>query len=111
MVPDVHGLGLVLAPAVSWLIMRRDDAWPYELRNRTGYRSTLTTDEIEKNLVKRPVTYRLGETDILPLGVFDVSCPAMAQGPTVGKRTGVRPVCERNPRREARDGRRAFLRP
>jgi len=27
-------------------------------------------------------TYLLGEADVLPLGVFDVSCPAMAQGPT-----------------------------
>jgi hypothetical protein len=28
------------------------------------------------------VTYLLGEIDILPLGGFDGSCPAMAQGPT-----------------------------
>jgi hypothetical protein len=28
------------------------------------------------------VTYLLGEIDILPLGGFDSSCPAMAQGPT-----------------------------
>jgi len=24
----------------------------------------------------------LGEADVLPLGIFDTSCPAMAQGPT-----------------------------
>jgi len=29
----------------------------------------------------RPVTYLLGEIDILPLGGFDSSCPATAQGP------------------------------
>jgi pimeloyl-ACP methyl ester carboxylesterase len=58
------------------------DAWPYGLRNRTGYGAKLTTEQIKKSLVSRPVTYLLGETDILPLGVFDASCPAMAQGPT-----------------------------
>jgi hypothetical protein len=30
----------------------------------------------------RRVTYLLGETDILPFGIFDASCSAMAQGPT-----------------------------
>jgi hypothetical protein len=28
------------------------------------------------------VTYLLGQVDTLPLGGFDSSCPAMAQGPT-----------------------------
>jgi hypothetical protein len=28
------------------------------------------------------MTYLLGELDILPLGLFDGSCPAMGQGPT-----------------------------
>jgi len=28
------------------------------------------------------VTYLLGDLDTLPLGGFDSSCPAMAQGPT-----------------------------
>ena len=58
------------------------DTWPYGLEGRSGYGSTLTRDEIKKQLVARPMTYLLGETDILPVGVFDVSCPAMAQGPT-----------------------------
>ena len=35
-----------------------------------------------KQLVARLTTYLLGEVDILPLGIFDTSCPAMAQGPT-----------------------------
>jgi hypothetical protein len=33
-------------------------------------------------MIARPTTYVLGELDILPLGGFDGSCPAMAQGPT-----------------------------
>jgi hypothetical protein len=36
----------------------------------------------EKQLASRPVTYLLGELDVLPLAGFDSSCPAMAQGPT-----------------------------
>jgi pimeloyl-ACP methyl ester carboxylesterase len=58
------------------------DAWPYGLRARPAYQASLTLEQIEKNLVSRPVTYLLGEIDILPLGIFDTSCPAMAQGPT-----------------------------
>lgn len=58
------------------------DRWPYGLQNRTGYTSKLTEDQLKKQLVARPVTYLLGEIDILPLGGFDSSCPAMAQGPT-----------------------------
>jgi pimeloyl-ACP methyl ester carboxylesterase len=58
------------------------DVWPYGLKARSGYSSTLTDEQITKQLVVRPVTYLLGEADVLPLGVFDASCPAMAQGPT-----------------------------
>lgn len=58
------------------------DRWPYGLQNRTGYASKLSDDELKKQLAARPVTYLLGEIDILPLGGFDSSCPAMAQGPT-----------------------------
>jgi len=54
----------------------------YGLKARSGYSSTLTDEQITQQLVVRPVTYLLGEADVLPLGVFDVSCPAMAQGPT-----------------------------
>jgi pimeloyl-ACP methyl ester carboxylesterase len=56
--------------------------WPYGLKGRTGYSSELTDEQVTKQLVSRPVTYLLGEVDILPLGVFDGSCPAMAQGAT-----------------------------
>ena len=58
------------------------DNWPYGLKNRIGYASRLTDDQLKKQLAARPVTYLLGEADILPLGVFDTSCPAIAQGPT-----------------------------
>jgi pimeloyl-ACP methyl ester carboxylesterase len=58
------------------------DNWPYGLRSRVGYASRLADDQLKKQLATRPVTYLLGETDILPLGVFDTSCPAIAQGPT-----------------------------
>jgi hypothetical protein len=57
--------------------------WPYGLERRTGgYTARLTDDQLKKQLAARPVTYVLGEIDILPLGGFDASCPAMAQGPT-----------------------------
>jgi pimeloyl-ACP methyl ester carboxylesterase len=56
--------------------------WPYGLQLRSGYNAKETEDQLRKQLVSRPVTYLLGEIDILPLGGFDSSCPAMAQGPT-----------------------------
>jgi predicted esterase len=58
------------------------DTWPYGLKNRTGYTGKIADDQLRKQLATRPVTYLLGEIDILPLGGFDSSCPAMAQGPT-----------------------------
>jgi hypothetical protein len=58
------------------------DSWPYGLKNRTGYAAKLPDDQLKKQLAARPVTYLLGELDVLPLAGFDSSCPAMAQGPT-----------------------------
>jgi pimeloyl-ACP methyl ester carboxylesterase len=58
------------------------DSWPYGLKGRPGYATALSNERITQQLVARPVTYLLGEADVLPLGVFDTSCPAMAQGPT-----------------------------
>lgn len=58
------------------------DRWPYGLLNRTGYTSKVGDEQLKKQMAARPVTYLLGEIDILPLGGFDSSCPAMAQGPT-----------------------------
>jgi len=56
--------------------------WPYGFEGRTGYASKVSEDDLKKQLASRPVVYLLGELDILPLGGFDSSCPAMAQGPT-----------------------------
>jgi pimeloyl-ACP methyl ester carboxylesterase len=58
------------------------DNWPYGLKNRSGYTAKLSDDQLKQQLAARSVTYLLGELDILPLGGFDSSCPAMAQGPT-----------------------------
>ena len=57
------------------------DRWPFGLQNRTGGYTAKTSDEqLKKQLVSRPTTYLLGQVDTLPLGGFDSSCPAMAQG-------------------------------
>jgi len=58
------------------------DNWPYGLKSRTGYTANIPDDQLKKQLASRPVTYLLGELDVLPLAGFDSSCPAMAQGPT-----------------------------
>jgi len=56
--------------------------WPYGFQNRSGYASRVSEEDLTKQLASRPTTYLLGEIDILPLGGFDSSCAAMAQGPT-----------------------------
>jgi pimeloyl-ACP methyl ester carboxylesterase len=58
------------------------DQWPYGLKSRTGYTAAIPDDLLKKQLAARPTMYLLGQLDILPLGGFDSSCPAMAQGPT-----------------------------
>jgi pimeloyl-ACP methyl ester carboxylesterase len=59
------------------------DRWPAGFQNRTaGYTARTTDDQLKKQLVSRPTTYLLGQVDTLPLGGFDSSCPAMAQGAT-----------------------------
>jgi pimeloyl-ACP methyl ester carboxylesterase len=56
--------------------------WPKGLDDRTGYTSKMTDDQLRKQLAERPTTYLLGQVDVLPLGGFDSSPTAMAQGPT-----------------------------
>jgi hypothetical protein len=57
--------------------------WPYGLEERgNGYTSKIPNERLKKQLAARPTVYLLGEIDILPLGGFDGSCSAMAQGPT-----------------------------
>ena len=61
------------------------DRWPTGLVNRAavnGYTAAISDDQLKKQLAERPVTYLLGQVDTLPLGGFDSSCPAMAQGAT-----------------------------
>ena len=58
------------------------DQWPYGMQHRSGYAAAQSDDQLRRQLAGRPVTYLLGELDILPLGGFDGSCAAMAQGPT-----------------------------
>jgi pimeloyl-ACP methyl ester carboxylesterase len=59
------------------------DRWPFGLENRTGgYTKGTSDDQLKKQLASRPTTYLLGQVDVLPLGGFDSSCSAMAQGPT-----------------------------
>ena len=60
------------------------DNWPFGLKNRMGYAAAIPDEQLKKQLIGRPATYLLGDNDILPLplGGWDTSCPAMAQGPT-----------------------------
>lgn len=58
------------------------DKWPAGLEDRAGYTAGVSDDQLRKNLVERPTTYLLGQVDVLPLGGFDSSPSAMAQGPT-----------------------------
>ena len=56
--------------------------WPAGLENLTGYAAGMSVDQLTRQLVARPTTYLLGQVDVLPLGGFDSSPNAMAQGPT-----------------------------
>jgi pimeloyl-ACP methyl ester carboxylesterase len=57
--------------------------WPAGLAERTGgYTAKTSDDQLKKQLVSRPTTFLFGQVDTLPLGGFDSSCPAMAQGAT-----------------------------
>ena len=59
------------------------DKWPFGLLQRTsGYTVGESDDQLKKQLVSRPTTYLLSQVDTLPLGGFDSSCNAMAQGAT-----------------------------
>jgi pimeloyl-ACP methyl ester carboxylesterase len=58
------------------------DRWPAGLEDRTGYTAQMSDEQLKKQLAERPTTYLLGQVDVLPLGGFDSSPAAMAQGPT-----------------------------
>jgi pimeloyl-ACP methyl ester carboxylesterase len=59
------------------------DLWPYGLEKRdSGYTAKMSDEHLKKQLVSRPTTYLLSQVDTLPLGGFDNSPNAMAQGAT-----------------------------
>jgi len=59
------------------------DKWPFGLQQRTsGYTAGESDEQLKNQLVSRPTTYLLSQVDTLPLGGFDSSCNAMAQGAT-----------------------------
>lgn len=70
------------APGTSVGACSAFNQWPYGPERRVGVAQTLTDETLKRQVASRPVTYLLGEIDILPLYGFDASCAAMAQGPT-----------------------------
>jgi pimeloyl-ACP methyl ester carboxylesterase len=61
----------------------RFNKWPAGLEDRTaGYTKEMSDEQLKKQLVSRQTTYLLSQVDTLPLGGFDSSCTAMAQGAT-----------------------------
>lgn len=56
--------------------------WPSGLDSLVGYTAGMSAEQLRRQLVERPTTYLLGQVDVLPLGGFDSSPNAMAQGPT-----------------------------
>ncbi len=59
------------------------DLWPYGLEHRVGgYTAGMNDDVLRHNLATRQATYLLSQVDVLPLGGFDSSPNAMAQGAT-----------------------------
>ena len=59
------------------------DRWPFGLEARTaGYTAKMSDAQLKRQLASRDITYLFGQVDVLPLGGFDDSPGAMAQGPT-----------------------------
>jgi pimeloyl-ACP methyl ester carboxylesterase len=59
------------------------DEWPYGLEKRTsGYTATMSDGQLKQQLASRTAFYLLSQVDTLPLGGFDDSPNAMAQGAT-----------------------------
>ncbi len=59
------------------------NTWPFGLEKRTsGYTAKISDDQLKRQLASRSTTFLFGQVDTLPLGGFDSSCGAMAQGPT-----------------------------
>ncbi len=59
------------------------DKWPFGLEDRTsGYTVGISDTQLKQQLATRKTTYLLSQVDTLPLGGFDSSPNAMAQGAT-----------------------------
>jgi pimeloyl-ACP methyl ester carboxylesterase len=59
------------------------DKWPYGLEQRTsGYTASMSDSQLKQQLASRTAFYLLSQVDTLPLGGFDGSPNAMAQGAT-----------------------------
>jgi pimeloyl-ACP methyl ester carboxylesterase len=70
-------------PAGSCQNAETYNRWPFGLAQRSGgYTAGIPDDQLKKQLAARPTTYLLSQVDTLPLGGFDSSCNAMAQGAT-----------------------------
>ncbi|MGH9658672.1 MAG: alpha/beta fold hydrolase [Bryobacteraceae bacterium] len=56
--------------------------WRYGLENRTGYAAAVEDQALRDNLVRRDVTYLVGELDAQEDSSLDTTCSARAQGPS-----------------------------
>lgn len=75
--------GFTYGPFQGTTATPKYDFWPYGLEQRgNGYASKISDDQLKAQLARRPTTYLFGQVDTLPLGGFDDSPPAMAQGAT-----------------------------
>jgi pimeloyl-ACP methyl ester carboxylesterase len=54
--------------------------WPFGLVNRVGYAARVSESQIKEQAARRPVTYLLGQQDVVAPGGFFGSCAGMAQG-------------------------------
>ena len=70
-------------PLANAAAVPKYDLWPFGLEARTrGYTVQMSDAQLKLQLISRPTTYLLSQVDTLPLGGFDGSPPAMAQGAT-----------------------------
>jgi hypothetical protein len=72
--------GLTIGPFAGASNCATYDRWSYGLAGRTGYSAKLTNDQIQRQLVSRPVTYLVGDLESPQSPALDRECPAMAQG-------------------------------
>ena len=70
------------------------NTWPYGLKDRVGYAAKISEDQLKKNLTTRPVTYLLGEIDVLPPRRLRFLLSRHGPGPhPPGSRRGFPEIC------------------